>query len=85
VNRLFSWQWMWGSRPRLLAVAAGTLAFGGLAILYAVTRPQPWNKPVFMIIFGGLTVIGYGGYQMLQGLFSPAGAFGDATDRDANY
>ena len=85
MSRLFSWQWMWKSRPRLIGVAAATLAFGGLAILYGVTRPGPWNKPVFMIHFGGATVIAYGGSQLLQALFSPAGAFGDATDRGARY
>jgi len=75
--QLFRWQWMWKSRSRLLGLAAVAIAFGSLMILYALTRPGQLGKPHFMIIIGGIWLIALGGYQILQGLFSPGGAFGD--------
>lgn len=85
MDRWFTWQWMWRSRLRLLGVGTAVLAFGGLAMFFAVTRPGPWGKPVFLIIFGSISIMATGGYQVLQALFSSPGAFGDATDRDTRY
>jgi hypothetical protein len=75
--QMFRWQWMWKSRARLLGLALGSIALGSMAILYAVTRDGPYTKPLFMILFSGGWFIAVGGYQLLQGLLSPAGAFGD--------
>jgi hypothetical protein len=33
-----------------------------------------------LLIYGGIMFVGMGLYQLLQGLFSPAGAFGDHDD-----
>ena len=70
------WQWMWRSRPRLLLIAVGAVVFGGLLILFALTRTRPLRKGEMLLIYGGITFVVMGLYQLLQGLFSPAGAFG---------
>ena len=77
MDDLFRWQWMWKSRSRLLALAGAAMALGTLALAYAATRPGPFGKPRYMLIFCGVSFILAGAYQLLQGLFSPAGAFGD--------
>ena len=74
------WQWMWRSRPRLLLIAVGAVVFGGLLILFALTRTRPLRKGEMLLIYGGITFVVMGLYQLLQGLFSPAGAFGDHDD-----
>lgn len=78
----FRWQWMWKSRPRLIGIAVGAMALAGLAVLYALTRPGPMSRGQMFIVCGGLMFALLGGYQLLQGLFSPAGSFGnhDAPD-----
>jgi hypothetical protein len=80
--QMFRWQWMWKSRSRLLALGSATVAFGGIAIAYAVTRDGPFGRSLMMIVLGGATLIVGGGYQLLQGLLSPAGAFGDPEARE---
>ena len=72
----FRWQWMWKSRVRVIAIAVGALAFGAGLILYAVLSPGPFNKGKGLVIAGGVIVAGMGGFQLLQGVLSPAGAFG---------
>ena len=74
----FRWQWMWRSRPRLIAIALGAMAVGAGLILYAVLSPGPFNKGKGLVIAGGVIVAGMGGFQLLQGILSPAGAFGVA-------
>ena len=83
--QLVRWQWMWKSRLRLLALGSGVVAIGNSAILFALTRSGPFNKAVFLILFGGVWILGVGGYQILQGLFSPAGAFGDHDAKEKPY
>ena len=73
----FRWQWMWKSRARLIAIAVGAMAVGVVLILYAVLSPGPFNKGKGLVIAGGVIVGGMGGFQLLQGMLSPAGAFGE--------
>lgn len=73
---LFRWQWMWKSRSRLIAIAVGVIVFGVVVIVYGSTRPV-FNKGPMMVVIGGVVFVGMGGYQLLQGVLSPAGAFGD--------
>ena len=77
VSNFFRWQWMWRSRPRLIGIALGAMAFGAALILFAVLAPGPIDKGKGLTICGGVMFAALGGYQLLQGMFSPAGAFGD--------
>jgi hypothetical protein len=74
---VFRWQWMWKSRARLIGIAVGAMVFGAALILYAVVSPGPFNKGKGLVIAGGVMFAGMGGFQLLQGVLSPAGAFGE--------
>jgi hypothetical protein len=73
----FRWQWMWKSRARVIALAVAAMAVGAALILYAVLTPGPFNKGKGLVIAGGVMFAGMGGFQLLQGVLSPAGAFGE--------
>ena len=77
----FRWQWMWKSRLRLLSLAIAAMVIGGAVIAFAVTRGGPFRKSIGLMIAGGVTLVAMGGYQTLQGILSPAGAFGEESDR----
>jgi len=79
---LFRWQWMWTSRRRLIGFALAAIAVGGLILLYVPTAAGRWDKPRVSMFCLGVMVLGMGVYQLLQGLLSPAGAFGDHDDTD---
>lgn len=73
----FRWQWMWQSRRRVIAVALAEIALGAGCLLFALLTPGPFSRARALVLFGGLMIGGLGGYQLLQGLLSPDGAFRD--------
>jgi len=78
----FRWQWMWRSRPRLIAIAVGAILFGCGWVVFGIFSPGPMNKGKWLIVICGLMFALLGGYQLLQGVLSPAGAFGNHEKED---
>lgn len=68
---------MWKTRLRVVGVALAEMAAGAGCLLFALLIPGPFSRARALVLFGGLMIGGLGGYQLLQGLLSPAGAFGD--------
>jgi hypothetical protein len=79
---LIRWQWLWKSRLHLAVFGLGLIALGGLLLAFAllVVRPRPLHRNFYLFVVVAVGLIGYGGYQILQALLSPAGAFGDHHD-----
>ena len=72
----FHWKWMWQSRRRVIGIGLGGVLIGLLLIGFMVLSWPRMSRSQMLVIWGGVFLVGSGGYQVLQGLFSPAAAFG---------
>lgn len=82
LSDFFRWQWMWRSRSRLIVIAIGAIVVGVGLIALGLLSLGRMTRGTWLIVICGVMLVLMGGYQLLQGLLSPPGAFGDHEKAD---